>query len=103
MLKITDFSSGPRKHLNYIDAVYSEDLCANVIVQVGFGIGPLGIANGNNDSQIFMLPQGTMENAFLFTRATIEARLNFDWFKLNYVCQEQPWICRTFPGNYSDF
>ena len=65
-------------------------------MQVGFGVGPIHIIGANNDIPTFFLPRGTMESVFLFTRETIERRLSFDWFKQNYVCQDQPWICEVY-------
>ncbi|XP_075263814.1 uncharacterized protein LOC142355585 [Convolutriloba macropyga] len=94
--KITDFRSGSNKQLNFIGVEYDPLLCINVISQVGFGIGDLFIDGANDHIPSFMIPRGRRESVFVFTRQSIEYRLTFDWFKMNYICRDQPWICTMF-------
>ena len=93
--KITDFSS-ENKQLNYIGAFYNNTLCVNVIVQVGFGIGALHIEGANDATSVFILPRGSRESVFMFIGEMIEHQLTFDWFKVNYICRDLPWICRFY-------
>ena len=93
--KITDFSS-ENKQLNYIGAFYSTTLCVNVIVQVGFGIGSLQIDVANNVTTTFILTRGSMDSVFMFKREMIQQQLTFDWFKVNYICRDLPWICQFY-------
>ncbi|XP_075265066.1 uncharacterized protein LOC142357307 isoform X2 [Convolutriloba macropyga] len=94
-MKVTDFTpiNENSKRLNYIQALYNETLCLNVIVQLGFGIGQIQIEGANSSIPSFIIPRGRRDSVFLFYRHAIEHRLDFDWFKQNYICRDLPWIC----------
>ena len=97
--KLTDYSDwrGTKK-LNTVWAYYDRLCDVNVIIKLGFGTGHLrrithllGLARqqfgvsyilkvGNKWS-----PKIPFENPGDF--------LTFDWFKVNIVCRDQPWIC----------
>ncbi|XP_075251516.1 uncharacterized protein LOC142343980 isoform X2 [Convolutriloba macropyga] len=89
--KLTDFSS-EGKHLNHIMAEYNSTLCLNVIYQLGFGTGGLTLRGDFQSNTFIILPQN-YPDVHLFHASTIQQYLTFDWFKENYICIEQPWIC----------
>ncbi|XP_075262845.1 uncharacterized protein LOC142354436 [Convolutriloba macropyga] len=90
--KVTDLTTKGKK-INYIQAVFDATLCRNIIVQIGFGIGQLKIEGGSKITDLYFMPSHSELDIHLFNRLTIEEWLTFDWFKLNYMCKEQYWIC----------
>ena len=63
---------------------------------VGFGQGFLKFVGGVPDN-VFVLRSSKDNAVHAFEHSTIRAHLTFDWFKLNVICEDQPWICVQFP------
>ena len=102
--KLTDYNDG-KKVLNNIGAFYFRDCDANIITKVGFGKGKL-LRSNHHVSLNFQkrgapyrlrigrhhwTPPIPYENPGDF--------LTFRWFKLNIMCQDQPWICKEPTNN----
>ncbi|XP_063728184.1 uncharacterized protein LOC134855576 [Symsagittifera roscoffensis] len=95
MNEVTDFSSRNKK-LNFIKAHFNRNLCVNLISEVGFGTGELVIF-GEYHNAFFLLNEGNNKMFHFFPYNNIKDQLTFEWFKLNIMCDEQPWICVTHP------
>merc|ERR1712226_229936 len=103
MEKLMDYKNETNKRLNHISSAYSEEACRNVIVEVGFGQGPLrrdhcyGIMEGVD---YLILGQENPNNLGLpdvpsieFSYENVADELTFHWFKHHIMCKEHPWIC----------
>ncbi|XP_075249705.1 uncharacterized protein LOC142342301 [Convolutriloba macropyga] len=107
--KMMDFSS-QGKQLNYISVRSDEDACRNVISAIGFGSGRFSYTREDhrvNRETFHTFPQKwaggvRMYNPFdLFNNSThLEQVVDFDWFKRNFICYEQPWLCSVFGPIY---
>ncbi|XP_075256345.1 uncharacterized protein LOC142348746 [Convolutriloba macropyga] len=101
--KVTNFTSHG-KRLNSIKADFRRDLCVNIIQTVGFGTGSLK-RRGGMQGVVYIFPPDGDERVHLFSYNNIQRELQFDWFKENIICEDQPWICEKFPPitDYHDF
>ncbi|XP_063728207.1 uncharacterized protein LOC134855601 [Symsagittifera roscoffensis] len=95
MEEITDYS-GDNKNLNFVKAHFNRNLCVNLISEVGFGTGEL-VINGHYHDAFFLLSEGNNKMFHFFPYYNIKDQLTFEWFKLNIMCDEQPWICAKHP------
>ena len=95
--KLTDYRS-ENKSLNLIWSYYKHDSCVHIITKLGFGKGILKKLHHRRDTAIGIpfvpyrlkvgqsfTPDIPYDNPGDF--------LNFDWFKRNLICKDQPWIC----------
>ncbi|XP_075253383.1 uncharacterized protein LOC142345282 [Convolutriloba macropyga] len=94
MSKATNFITG-HKPLNWIKAYFHKDVCANVIVEVGFGGGRMRITGEFQPYADYIL-QMRNETALRYRPKRLQAHLTFNWFKHNVICVSQNWICRIF-------
>lgn len=95
--KAIDFrSTRLTKRLNFIKAVFVQELCLNVISQVGFGIGQLE-RQGEMINVNYTLPLNANGTSVNYSYKNVATELTFDWIKRNILCQEEPWICAEFP------
>ncbi|XP_063728143.1 uncharacterized protein LOC134855529 isoform X2 [Symsagittifera roscoffensis] len=90
---VTDFRSRGKK-LTLLQSVYNEELCVNIINLVGFGQGGFKLRGGHQEAPYVIRTNSSID---VFIRGTIQRNLSFDWFKSNFICRRQPWICEEFP------
>ena len=82
--------------LNLFQVFFDKSSCLNVLTKLNFGLGNLKISGGALERDYSLYVPGS-SSVFLFPWQDLRNLLTFDWFKLNVVCKEQPWICRSFP------
>ena len=97
--KLTDYSE-EQKQLNYIMAFYMPSCNANIVAKIGFGMGALKRQKlgGNNQSPVVGVPYMLNVGSFWsprFPYENPEEFITFRWFKKNFICRENPWICRN--------
>ena len=98
--KLTDYKDD-NKQLNLIWAYYLPDCAINIITKVGFGTGILKRFNYNSDTGKQMAMAGVpyqLRVGYSNWTPPLPYQdpgdfLTFRWFKLNIMCQDQPWIC----------
>ncbi|XP_075261351.1 uncharacterized protein LOC142353047 isoform X2 [Convolutriloba macropyga] len=95
-LSLTDFRSEIHyKKLNWVKAIFAPEVCLNVISQVGFGSGPLRTAGTFSTEMGFAFPFTYGQENIIFSVKDLQiGELTFSWFKEQFVCQEQPWLCQ---------
>merc|ERR1712226_887483 len=109
MEKLMDYKNETNKRLNHISSAYSEEACRNIIVEVGFGQGPLrrdhcyGIMEGVD---YLILGQENPNNLGLpdlpsieFSYENVTDELTFHWFKHHIMCRQHLWICDDESNN----
>ena len=95
--RLTDYSEND-KRLNFIMAFYSPVCEANVIMELGFGIGDLKRPNQfegyrtHRPGLSYILKVGSQWTPRI-PYENPEDFLIFSWFKKNLICAAQPWIC----------
>ncbi|XP_075256412.1 uncharacterized protein LOC142348796 [Convolutriloba macropyga] len=94
---ILDFA-GSDKKLNLLTVKYIKNLCCNVITLIGFGKGTLSNHTFRHRAMTLLMDSEHKRFHF-FDPDTIVQMLTFDWFKYNYICHEQPWVCDLYPVN----
>ena len=77
-------------------AKYYRHLCVNVISGLGFGLGKME-SRGTIHQAPFVLTPNNKKMIHFFSYGDIRNQLTFDWFKLNVLCDEHPWICIKYP------
>ena len=77
---------------------YIKNLCCNVITLIGFGKGTLSNHTFRHRAMTLLMDSEHKRFHF-FDPDTIVQMLTFDWFKYNYICHEQPWVCDLYPVN----
>ena len=99
--RIMDFFSHG-KQLNFL-STRSDEYCGNVVAAIGFGTGPFSYSRLDdrvNADTFHVFPQNLqipMRLSYLFSNLQhLMNVVNFDWFKRNVICIEQPWICSSF-------
>ncbi|XP_075262625.1 uncharacterized protein LOC142354251 [Convolutriloba macropyga] len=97
--RIKDYSL-EHKHVNWIKAVFIPELCANMITEVGFGIGDLKIV-GRTVGDNFIFPRIFWGEYTVIQRAEIPTHpiTQFQWFKQMIMCYDHPWICGNREAN----
>ncbi|XP_075262734.1 uncharacterized protein LOC142354345 isoform X2 [Convolutriloba macropyga] len=90
--KVSNYSTYG-KELNYISAEYNDTLCVNVIWAVGFGTGKMVSKGIDSRSDLLIFPPKDFPHVNLFHIDSVRGWLTFDWFKQNYICKDQPWVC----------
>ncbi|XP_075248096.1 uncharacterized protein LOC142341101 [Convolutriloba macropyga] len=95
---VFDFSL-TNKQVNYIYATYAENLCHNVITEVGFGPGKLRLNGRILQNTPFIFPiQNTGEIKFIPANY-VRSSLTYNWFRSEIICAAQPWICEWSTEN----
>ena len=95
--RLTDYST-ENKRLNYIKAYYEPNCHANIITKLGFGVGAIEKLNHFGDGRLqlvgapFIVQMGS-EWSPRIPFSNPEDFVTFRWFKQNFICRAQPWIC----------
>ncbi|XP_075255588.1 uncharacterized protein LOC142348209 isoform X1 [Convolutriloba macropyga] len=100
LAKSLNFSSNGRQ-LNLIKAKYNKNLCVNVVTTVGFGLGRLQMDITHNAD--FLLTPNTKGVLHFFSYRELRDYLTFDWFKYNFICDEQNWVCEDYPPKIVEY
>ncbi|XP_075257610.1 uncharacterized protein LOC142349748 [Convolutriloba macropyga] len=100
-MRITDFTNGI-KLLNWVYAEYQEHLCSNLIVSVGFGQGDIILAGDVRSGYSFILPVFWASDFFIVPDGRFRSFIRFSWFKEQFLCHEQPWMCNLEGDILSD-
>ncbi|XP_075241590.1 uncharacterized protein LOC142336566 [Convolutriloba macropyga] len=97
--KLTNFNATDKK-LNHLQARFSRELCLNVITSVGFGSGELKrIGYFKRDSDFLIVNREPMNkfsnnlNVHRISYKKTSNKLTFNFFRNNFICNEQPWLC----------
>ncbi|XP_075256211.1 uncharacterized protein LOC142348663 isoform X2 [Convolutriloba macropyga] len=93
---VMNFTDHNRK-LNYIKGHFDRHLSTNVIIELGFGTGPLKKSGLNQNCSMYMLTPNRSGDLYYFIGNQIDHFLSFDWFKNNIMCDEHWWICERYP------
>ncbi|XP_075242040.1 uncharacterized protein LOC142336936 isoform X1 [Convolutriloba macropyga] len=102
--RVTDFSA-KGKILNSIKVHYDCELDKNIILELGFGKGPLRTIQTGllKNASFFLIPSPTnvqpgnkLKKQYAFRNEYIENNLAFNFFRSKIICREQQWICREF-------
>ena len=97
--RLIDYSED-NKDLNTIMAFYMPTCNVNVITKLGFGIGELKRLNHPGDERLqlsgapYMIKVGS-EWSPTIPFSNPEDFVTFRWFKQNFICRVQPWICMS--------
>ncbi|XP_075261905.1 uncharacterized protein LOC142353531 [Convolutriloba macropyga] len=94
-LMLIDFKEGENmKKLNWIKAHFTPKVCLNIISQVGFGSGELMTAGNFSTAMGFAFPFKYKQDNLIFSMSQLHfGHLTFAWFKQQFVCPDQPWLC----------
>ena len=74
-------------------AIYDDHLCANVIIALGFGGGGILLSGNPRLDFPYLLPFQSFLEFFDFEETNLRNLLTFDWFKMEYICKDQQWVC----------
>ncbi|XP_075247717.1 uncharacterized protein LOC142340858 [Convolutriloba macropyga] len=99
--KLTNYSE-ENKTLNLIEAYFSFNCNQrrNIITKLGFGKGELVRTNYpfRHMPQRYGYPyllSSSNDSAYWFPYSNPGKRLTYWWFKNNFICKDQPWICNV--------
>ncbi|XP_063728592.1 uncharacterized protein LOC134856158 [Symsagittifera roscoffensis] len=96
---ITDVSDDSSKLLNFIYAEYSDSLCSNIISAVGYGEGNVMYRGRVSLERPFLLPVNMARDFYIIPYDRFRALMNFRWFKEEFLCRDQPWMCNNEQTN----
>ena len=75
-------------------AHFTPKVCLNIISQVGFGSGELKTAGNFSTAMGFAFPFKYKQDNLIFSMSQLHfGHLTFAWFKQQFVCPDQPWLC----------
>ncbi|XP_075264728.1 uncharacterized protein LOC142356825 isoform X2 [Convolutriloba macropyga] len=103
MHKLTDYDNED-KPLNFLSAMYIPWLCQNILLDVGFGPGPLRRDHHPNIAQgapYIIAGKEFPDVGIPHIRTKYinfedpGSELTFHWFKHNIMCEDHPWICKS--------
>ena len=77
---------------------WDEQLCVNIVTQVGFGIGQLKVVGDKRMTKPFAIPRlGGSTNIYVYEAGKVKKDLNFTWFMHFVICKDKPELCPDLP------
>ncbi|XP_075257296.1 uncharacterized protein LOC142349547 isoform X2 [Convolutriloba macropyga] len=97
--KIVYFTAGASHHnLVFLKVRWDEQLCVNIVTQVGFGIGQLKVVGDKRMTKPFAIPRlGGSTNIYVYEAGKVKKDLNFTWFMHFVICKDKPELCPDLP------
>ena len=83
--------------LQIFQAEFNKNICANQILQIGFGYGNLTIEGKTEGSKFVLSPKGSKSARVVSSYARLRSGFTYDWFKSEIICREKLWICIQYP------
>merc|ERR1711894_337186 len=103
-IKLMDFDLSDNKQLVFVKVRFEQEVCMNVITQMGFGKGALKVTGGNKIGVNYMIPPIGRNTIYTLKRPEFKEFLTFSWFRAKIVCLERPHLCNdTEAGRRSGF